>query len=110
MQARPWRGGGGVKPGGGVHTHKDSLADPGVQASAASAIHYGQDAHEVEANLLSRLGLTPPTTPNLTDGTATGRASAAPGTAVRPGGGLVIGRRPRTNSPKSDASSQEGTL
>lgn len=85
------------------------ITDP-VELRAASASHYGQDAYEVEASLLSRLGLTPPTTPNLTDGTATGRASAAPGTAVRPGGGLVIGRRPRTNSSRSDASSQEGTL
>lgn len=88
-----------------------ATADP-VELRAASASRYGQDAHQVETNLMSRLGLTPPATPStLTDtDTDTAEAPPAPDASSRPSpsGGVVIGRRPRTSTPQPDPSSQEG--
>lgn len=86
-----------------------ATADP-VELRAASASRYGQDAHEVETSLLSRLGLTPPEAPSTVTEATTGEASTTPGTARQPRttNGLVIGRRPRTSRPLPDPGSQEG--
>lgn len=85
--------------------------DP-VELRAASASRYGKDAYEVEASLLSRLGLTLSKALSPGIGAATGEAFTASGTTGRldSSGGVVIGRRPRTNSTPPDVSRQESSL